>query len=84
VFTLKEIAMALGIRDRIMGVDADARRITLARFRGVRDLEHAYYCGWREADGYCANCWTWGASARSGSGGCYGSEITAQIRPVVA
>ena len=62
-----EIAMALGYMDRCQGVDAEQRGITLSRFRGIRGrrrLERAYHAGWLEADGYCANCWKWGASAR--------------------
>ena len=68
MYTL-EIAEALGIRDRIMGVDAEARGITLARFRGIRGrkrLERAYRGGWLEAESYCGNCWDWGAISRRG------------------
>jgi hypothetical protein len=58
-FITSEIAAAFGFRDRILGIDAEGRRITLSRFRSVRSrrrlrrLECAYYSGWSEADHYC-------------------------------
>jgi hypothetical protein len=61
---------ALGVRDRVMGVDAEARRITLDRFRGRRGrrrLERAYRAGWLEAKLYCSNCWQWGRDAQRSS-----------------
>jgi hypothetical protein len=47
-----ELAFALGVRDRIMGVDADARHTTVERFDGCTYLEHAYYSGWIECSHY--------------------------------
>lgn len=56
VFT-KEIAHALGVRDRINGHDAEDRHITLDRFRSrygrpLKRLRRAYLDGYYEADIY--------------------------------
>jgi hypothetical protein len=68
IFTT-EYAECLGIRDRIMGVDAEERRITLSRFQGIPDLERAYWSGWIEADHYCGNVakWAQGLHDRDGA-----------------
>ena len=60
--TKEEIANALGVRDRIQGIDADGRNITLARFRGRQRLEQAYWNGFLEANHYVSNHYRWGAA----------------------
>jgi hypothetical protein len=45
-----EIAEALGARDCILGIDSEARNITISRFRGRRRLTRAYWQGWLAAD----------------------------------
>jgi len=58
----KELAMALGCRDRVMGVDAEERRITLERFGGRKHLENAYHSGWLETEHYVSNVAKWASS----------------------
>ncbi len=65
----KELAEALGYRDRLLGKDCEAQGETLDRFRSkynrpLKRLQHAYRRGWREADLYCDNCWRWGAGSK--------------------
>jgi hypothetical protein len=55
-----ELARALGMRDRVEGVDSEMRNLTLARFHGRKKLEQAYWAGWNEANDYFDACWQWG------------------------
>jgi hypothetical protein len=59
--TSKLIAEALGYRDRCLSVDAEDRHITLARFKGCRRLEQAYWYGWDAANDYVDYHWYRGA-----------------------
>ncbi len=62
-----EIAFALGVRDRIAGIDADTRRDTIARFDGCTYLERSYWDGYCEASIYCDNVARWAQGDREGA-----------------